>query len=86
MKRRIGRAREDALKELEEKAIALGANAVVGVEINYTTVSNKKYVYGDCKWHSCSGALRSFFYLLKCNFCDQDRKSAVDFLRVFYVS
>lgn len=39
--RRVGRAREDALKELEEKAIALGANAVVGVEINYTTVSNK---------------------------------------------
>mgnify|MGYP001747024699 CR=1 FL=1 len=30
-----------ALKELEEKAIALGANAVVGVEINYATVSNK---------------------------------------------
>ena len=29
------------LKELEEKAIALGANAVVGVEINYATVSNK---------------------------------------------
>lgn len=31
----------NALKELEEKAIALGANAVVGVEINYATVSNK---------------------------------------------
>ena len=29
--RRISRARQDALKELEEKAIALGANAVVGV-------------------------------------------------------
>ena len=26
------------------------------------------------------------FYLLKCNFCDQDRKSTVDFLRVFRVS
>lgn len=41
--RRISRARQDALKELEEKAIAiaLGANAVVGVEINYATVSNK---------------------------------------------
>jgi len=34
--RRISRARQDALK-----AIALGANAVVGVEINYATVSNK---------------------------------------------
>jgi len=31
--RRISRARQDALKELEEKAI--------GVEINYATVSNK---------------------------------------------
>ena len=39
--RRISRARQDALKELEEKAITLGANAVVGVEINYATVSNK---------------------------------------------
>ena len=47
--RRISRARQDALKELEEKAIALGANAVVDVEINYATVSNKVYVYGDCE-------------------------------------
>ena len=39
--RRIGRAREDALKELEEKAYALGANAIVGVEVNYTTVGTK---------------------------------------------
>ena len=39
--RRISRARQDALKELEEKANALGANAIVGVEINYATVSNK---------------------------------------------
>jgi len=31
--RRISRARQDALKELEEKAIALG--------VNYATVSNK---------------------------------------------
>ena len=31
----------DALKELEEKAYALGANAIVGVEVNYTTVGTK---------------------------------------------
>ena len=28
-------------KELEEKAYALGANAIVGVEVNYTTVGTK---------------------------------------------
>ena len=39
--RRISRARQDALKELEEKAYALGANAIVGVEVNYTTVGAK---------------------------------------------
>ena len=39
--RRISRARQDALKELEEKAYALGANAIVGVEVNYTTVGTK---------------------------------------------
>ena len=74
--RRISRARQDALKELEEKAYALGANAIVGVEVNYTTVGTK----------SSGGALRSFFHLLKCNFCDQDRKSAVNFLRILGVS
>ncbi|STO92573.1 Domain of uncharacterised function (DUF74) [Haemophilus pittmaniae] len=39
--RRLARAREDALEEIQEKAKALGANAVVGVEINYTTVGVK---------------------------------------------
>ena len=39
--RRISRARQDALKELEEKAYALGANAIVGVEVNYTPVGTK---------------------------------------------
>lgn len=38
---RLTRAREDALKELIERAKALGANAVVGVEVNYTTVGAK---------------------------------------------
>ena len=37
----FSRARQDALKELEEKAYALGANAIVGVEVNYTTVGTK---------------------------------------------
>ena len=52
------------MKELEEKAVALGANAVVGVEINYATVSNKSYVYGDCEWHSCSGSAKVVFICL----------------------
>ena len=39
--RRLARAREDALEEIQKKAKALGANAMVGVEINYTTVGVK---------------------------------------------
>ena len=39
--RRLARAREDALEEIQKKAKALGANAVVRVEINYTTVGVK---------------------------------------------
>ena len=39
--RRISRARQDAFERVGRKAIALGANAVVGVKINYATVSNK---------------------------------------------
>ena len=82
--RRISRARQDALKELEEKAYALGANAIVGVEVELHNGRHEKHVYGDCKWHGSGGALRSFFHLLKCNFCDQDRKSAVNFLACFW--
>ena len=51
-----------------------GANAIVGVEVNYTNGRYEKHVYGDCKWHGSGGALRSFFHLLKYNFCDQDAK------------
>jgi uncharacterized protein YbjQ (UPF0145 family) len=32
------RARENALKELEERAAALGANAVVGVDVKYESI------------------------------------------------
>ena len=31
-------ARETALKEMEEKAAALGANAVIGVDLDYETI------------------------------------------------
>lgn len=33
--RELGRAREVAFRELSERAVALGANAVVGVDIDY---------------------------------------------------
>ncbi|MCR8546967.1 heavy metal-binding domain-containing protein [Salipiger sp. P9] len=33
-------ARETALRELEERAAALGANAVVGVDLDYEVVGN----------------------------------------------
>jgi len=32
-------ARETALREMEEKAVALGANAIVGVDIDYETIN-----------------------------------------------
>ena len=31
-------AKESSLKEMEEKAIALGANAIVGVDLDYETM------------------------------------------------
>lgn len=34
----LGRARKEALTELEERAAALGANAVVGVDLSYEAV------------------------------------------------
>ena len=34
----LTRAREIALREMEEKALGLGANAVVGVDLDYETV------------------------------------------------
>ena len=33
-------ARETALRELEERALALGANAVIGVDLDYEVVGN----------------------------------------------
>ncbi|MAC80672.1 MAG: hypothetical protein CML66_21705 [Rhodobacteraceae bacterium] len=36
----LGRARETALAELEEKAVALGADAVVGVDLDYEVINN----------------------------------------------
>ena len=36
----LGRARSVALRELEERAAALGANAVVGVDLDYEFINN----------------------------------------------
>ena len=33
-------AKEDALRELSEKALALGANAVVGVDLDFETIGS----------------------------------------------
>jgi len=35
----LSRARETALEEMAEKALALGANAVVGIDIDYETIN-----------------------------------------------
>ena len=36
----LGEARETALKELEDRAAALGADAVVGVDLDYEVINN----------------------------------------------
>lgn len=36
----LGRARDIALKELEDRAVARGANAVVGVDLDYEVINN----------------------------------------------
>lgn len=36
----LGEARETALKELESRAADLGANAVVGVDLDYEVINN----------------------------------------------
>jgi uncharacterized protein YbjQ (UPF0145 family) len=38
--KKMTEARETAIREMEEKAAALGADAVVGVDIDYETVGN----------------------------------------------
>ncbi len=38
--RSLGEARETALKEMEERARAMGGNAVVGVDIDYEVINN----------------------------------------------
>lgn len=39
--RKISASREDALRELEENARKLGANAVIGVSFDYSTLGTK---------------------------------------------
>jgi len=36
----LGQARETALRELEERAVMMGANAVVGVDLDYEVINN----------------------------------------------
>ncbi|KPP86953.1 MAG: putative heavy metal-binding protein [Rhodobacteraceae bacterium HLUCCA08] len=36
----LGEARETALRELQERAASLGANAVVGVDLDYEVINN----------------------------------------------
>ncbi|QMU59139.1 MAG: heavy metal-binding domain-containing protein [Boseongicola sp.] len=36
----LGKARDIALRELEERAIAVGGNAVVGVDLDYEVINN----------------------------------------------
>ncbi len=36
----LGKARETAMREMEERAVAVGANAVVGVDLDYEVINN----------------------------------------------
>ena len=36
----LGRARETALREMEERAVAMGAGAIVGVDLDYEVINN----------------------------------------------
>ncbi|MEZ5886531.1 MAG: heavy metal-binding domain-containing protein [Paracoccaceae bacterium] len=36
----LGRARETALREMEERAVAMGADAIVGVDLDYEVINN----------------------------------------------
>ncbi|MBU2993173.1 heavy metal-binding domain-containing protein [Octadecabacter sp. 1_MG-2023] len=36
----LGKARVTALHEMEERAVALGANAIVGVDLDYEVINN----------------------------------------------
>ena len=36
----LGRARETALREMEERAAMTGANAIVGVDLDYEVINN----------------------------------------------
>lgn len=36
----LGRARETALREMEERAVLLGAGAIVGVDLDYEVINN----------------------------------------------
>lgn len=40
----LAKCREAALKELEEKAAAVGANAVVGIDLDYEVINNMMMV------------------------------------------
>jgi uncharacterized protein YbjQ (UPF0145 family) len=37
----LGRARDIAFQELDEEAIALGANAIIGIDIDYEVIGTK---------------------------------------------
>ncbi|MCY1125496.1 heavy metal-binding domain-containing protein [Frigidibacter sp. RF13] len=36
----LGRARETALREMEDRAAAMGADAIVGVDLDYEVINN----------------------------------------------
>lgn len=52
-------AKDTALREMQEQARLLGANAVIGVDLDYETVGGSgQYADGDCLRYGCDGRIK----------------------------
>ena len=47
----LARARETAFREIQEEALEVGANAIVGIDLDYEVMGeNGKHVDGEYQW------------------------------------
>ena len=48
----LGNARDIAFEEMEAEARMLGADAVVGIDLDYEVIGNEgRHDDGECQWH-----------------------------------
>ena len=56
-------ARKAALDEMSQRASKLGANAIIGVSFQYSTVGAQKWhAYDYMQWYSCSSLIQKTPY------------------------